>query len=95
MLLNGAGHGDSCPLWDGGQVPLKCLIIQFLVSLNGGLHASLQCSLIHLNTCRRMCECAFLNGQNHSVTMELSKVKLKNFMMSLYPVRWETSTVAV
>lgn len=38
MLLNGAGRGvggvsDSCPPWDGGQVPLKCLIIQLLVSV--------------------------------------------------------------
>lgn len=32
MLLNGAGRRDSCPLWDAVQVPLKCLIIQLLVS---------------------------------------------------------------
>lgn len=49
MLLNGAGRGDSCPLWDGGQVPLKCLIIQLLVILanypNGGLDAAVKSTL--------------------------------------------------
>lgn len=39
MLLNGAERYDSCPLWNGGQVPLKCLIILFPASLNGGAYS--------------------------------------------------------
>lgn len=39
MLLNGAGCYDSCPLWNGGQVPLKCLIIWFPASFNGSAYS--------------------------------------------------------
>lgn len=69
MLLNGAGCCDSYTHWDGKQVPLKCLIIQFLASRNGGFNGSMHCSLIHLNTCTRMHECEFLNKQKHNIIL--------------------------
>lgn len=73
MLLNGAGCYDSCDLWDGGQVPLKCLIIQLLVKgwLTILMGVSMPQSSARLCTWTHVSECVnvlfFLHKRKHKV----------------------------
>lgn len=75
MLLNGAGCYDSCDLWDGGQVPLKCLIIQLLVKgwLTILMGVSMPQSSARLCTWTHVSECVNVHFFTRAKTQSLHK----------------------